>query len=457
MSRSLAERLAALPLDVREEAIRQLGDEQSARLRHDWRGFWARPAQIAPGGDWDIWLVLAGRGFGKTRTGVEWLREVVAAKQTGGRVALVAETAADARDVLVEGESGLLSIYPRAERPIYEPSKRRLTWPCGTIGSLFNATEPDQLRGPQHGAALCDELSKWKYSQESWDQLQFGLRIGPKPRVCITTTPRPIPIIREMVKRAAAGEGVVITRGGTGENRSNLAESFWKAVVERYAGTRLGRQELDAEVLDDVPGALWTRAMIDAARVREEDLPPMKRILVSVDPAVTSGEDADEHGIICGGVGEDQRGYVLDDASIQGTPDAWARRAISTLDRHGGDGVVVEVNQGGEMVAATLRSVRPSLRIIEVRASRGKHVRAEPIAALYEQGRISHIASFARLEDQMCLMTAQGYIGDRSPDRLDALVWLFTELFPAITKAVRKHEHPEPRRAPAGAASWMAR
>ena len=450
---TLAERLAALPLDVRAEALRQLGDERAAELRYTWRGFWARENQLAPDGDWLVWLVCAGRGFGKSRIGAEWVREEVDAGRAK-RIALVAETAADARDVMVEGASGILSIYPPALRPTYEPSKRRLTWPNGAVATLYNGTEPDQLRGPQHDLAWVDEIAKYRYAQEAWDQLMFGLRLGQRPRVCVTTTPRPIPIVRDLLKRADAGDGVVVTRGSTMENRINLAPSFIKTIHDRYAGTRLGRQELDAEILDDVPGALWTRKMLDDHRRAAP--PALKRIIVAVDPAVTADEEADEHGIIAAGIGEDQRAYVLDDASLQGTPDGWARRAITTLDRLDGDAVVVEVNQGGDMVAHTLRSVRPTLKIAEVRATRGKHVRAEPIAALYEQGRVSHCGSFAKLEDQMVMMTAQGYLGDRSPDRLDALVWALTELFPAVIKPVRK-DPPKPLRPHrAGPTSWMS-
>lgn len=450
---SLLEQIADMPLEQRQRVFTQLSEEQAAALVYQWRGFRARDNQLAPPGDWDIWLVLAGRGFGKTRCGVEWVREEVDAGRAK-RIALVAETSADARDVLVEGESGLLAIYPPDQRPHYEPSKRRVTWKNGAVATLYNAVEPDQLRGPQHDLALCDELAKWRYAQETWDQLQFGMRLGVKPRIAITTTPRSIPIIRDLLKRA--GEGVVVTRGGTMENRSNLASSFRRAVVDRYAGTRLGRQELDAEVLDDVPGAMWTRAMLDAGRVRAA--PALKRIVVAVDPAVTSDETSEEpgeNGICAAGIGVDGRGYVLEDASLIGTPDAWARRAISTLDRFEGDAIIVEENQGGDMVEAVLRAVRPTQRIIRVRASRGKHVRAEPIAALYEQQRISHVGAFAELEDQMVLMTPQGYLGDRSPDRLDALVWALTELFPAMIRPVRQEQKEPPRRARPG--GWMGR
>lgn len=709
---SLAERLASLPPDMREDALSRLGVDKAAALRWDWR-FWARPNQLAPEGDWFIWLVLAGRGFGKTRLGAEWVRQEISAGRAS-RIAIVADTAADARDVLVEGSSGLLGIYPPDERPSYEPSKRRLTWPNGAVATLYSAEDPDQLRGPQHDLALCfiagtmvltehgekpiedisigdlvqtrlglrmvssagmtdhsaeiwemvasdgrvlvgtgdhpvfvpgrgfcplrglrngdtlsvwktdtssgaesagisikgatsrtgraasiiasftstiteklarwlisttetrtspttisptswrsrggsifesmgragssfgeqrsdagtpermsggsanlardcaptvarrslrsgcapsfaprrarrqisgldtraitvasvrrlnkraqvynitvddqpeyfangilvhncDELAKYKYMKETYDQIMFGLRLGTRPRMCITTTPRPVPLIRELLAR----EDVAVTRGGTRENRANLASTFWQEMRNRYEGTRLGRQELDGEVVDDVPGALWTRRGLDECRTREEVLPSFKRVLVAVDPAVTSGDDADETGIIVVALGDDGRAYVLADASTVATPQGWATRAISMMDLHGGDAVVVEVNQGGDMVANTIRSVRPSVKIIEVRATRGKHVRAEPVSALYEQGRVAHVGGFPELEDQMVLMTPTGYQGDNSPDRLDALVWGVTGLFEAVIRPPASPAPPKmlpPR--PRGAHAWMTR
>jgi phage terminase large subunit-like protein len=421
---SPAEQLAALPEAERNTFIDSLSEEEAADLLHDWRGFLARPNQIAPEGDWDIWLLLAGRGFGKTRTGAEWVKEEVDAGNAK-RIALVAETAADGRDVLVEGDSGILSVYPESERPLYEPSKRRITWKNGAIATLYNATEPDQLRGPQHDLAWSDELAKWKYARETWDQLQFGLRLGDNPRQIVTTTPRPIQVIKDIL--AGLEGNVSVTRGNTMDNKSNLAGKFLEKIVKKYEGTRLGRQELNGEVLGDMPGALWRLQDIDTYRITEA--PELARILVAVDPAVTNTEDSDEHGIVVGGISGDE-GFVLEDASIKGTPLTWARRAITLHDKYGADGIVIEVNQGGDMVAQTLRSVREDLNIIEVRATRGKHVRAEPIAALYEQGRVHHVGSFAELETQMTMTTTAGYEGEDSPDRLDACVWLLTELFP---------------------------
>lgn len=347
----------------------------------------------------------------------------------------MAETAADARDVLVEGVSGILAVHPKDFRPIYEPSKRRLTWPNGATASLFNATEPDQLRGPQHDAALCDELAKWRYAKETWDQLQFGLRLGDNPRQMVTTTPRPIPVLKEIM----AAKDTVVTRGSTIDNRANLAATFIKTITEKYSGTRLGRQELSAEILDDVPDALWTRMALDRDRKRQKEVPVLKRVVVAVDPAAKKNETPEEGaatGIVVAGLGEDGRGYILEDATCRESPNGWARMAVACFDRFEGDCVVGETNNGGEMVEATIRAVRPTVPFKEVIASRGKWTRAEPIAALYEQGRISHVGTFAELEDEMVNFGPNGMVGGVSPDRTDALVWALTELFPAMTKKV---------------------
>lgn len=429
--------------------IKSISPEQADALLHDWR-FWARPNQIEPAGDWDGWLILAGRGFGKTRTGAEWVRDNVCGStpHSGGkygRIALVAETAADARDVMVEGESGLLATHPKDQRPIYEPSKRRVTWPNGAVATLFNATEPDQLRGPQHDLAWLDELAKWRYAQETFDMLQFGLRLGDKPRQCVTTTPRPTPLIRYLMKQPRW----VVTKGSTYDNKANLAPSFVKQIISRYEGTRLGRQELNAEVLDDAPGALWTRASIEDHRRRSSDkLPDMARIVVAIDPNITNGnEDGQaECGMMVCGLGVDGRGYVLRDGSCRLPPSQWARRAISLYDEYSADCIVAEINQGGEMVEMVLRTHRPQVRFVAVRATRGKVTRAEPIAALYEQGRVSHIGAFSELEDQMVLFTPFGIEGGTTGDRVDALVWGFTELFPPMVSRPNwmeddDHEH----------------
>jgi len=355
----------------------------------------------------------------------------------GGRyrhVALIAETASDARDVMVgDGKptcdphagSGILQIHHKDFLPRYEPSKRRLTWPNGAIATIYNATEPDQLRGPQHDAAWCDELAKWRYAQATWDQLQFGLRLGERPRVVITTTPRPIKLLRDII----ADPDTAITRGATHENAHNLAPTFLRQILRRYQGTRLGRQELEAELLDDVPGALWSRARIDALRVTAAQVPPLTRIVVAIDPAASTAEGANETGIICAGLGADGHGYVLEDRSgtmKPGGPDGWGSQAIALFRARRADRIVAEVNNGGDMVEATLRVIAPHVPYKAVHASRGKAIRAEPVSALYEQGLIHHVGAFPRLEDQLCAFTADH--DGASPDRLDALVWALSEL-----------------------------
>lgn len=411
--------------------------EQKANLRWHWP-FFARPNQVEPLGDWNTWLILAGRGFGKTRTGAETIRKWVCgstpmSKGRYGRIALVAETAADARAVMVEGESGLLNVHPTDFRPTYYPSKREVHWPNGAIATLYNATEPDQLRGPQHDAAWCDELAKWQFCQESWDQLQFGLRLGTNPRAIITTTPRPLPLIKKLV----VDPKVAVTRGSTFDNKDNMPESFIRSIHDKYGGTRLGRQELNGEILEDIPGALWTRQNIDDNRKTE--VPDLERIYVAVDPATSSGENADEHGIVVVGLARDSdgyaRGYILEDGSLKGSPEEWARRAVSLYRKWSADKIVAEKNQGGEMVSSVIRSVDRSVPVTLVHASRGKFIRAEPISALYEQGRIHHVGRFDKLEDQMCTFSIDNIRsnGYGSPDRVDALVWGLSEIFNKIT------------------------
>ena len=324
---------------------------------------------------------------------------------------------------MVEGESGLLSVGPENERPHYEPSKRRLTWPNGAIATLYSAEDPDQLRGPQHDWAWCDELASWK-RPETWDMLLFGLRLGDDPRVVITTTPRPTKQIKELI----ADPTCHVTRGSTYENRANLAPAFFSQIVRRYEGTRLGRQELLAEILDDNPGALWRRADIEGAAVAT--CPDLKRIVVAVDPAATHTEDSDETGIVVCGIAHNGEGYVLDDMSLKGSPHEWGSQAVAGYTKYKADRLVAEVNNGGDMVEHTVRTVSPNVSYRAVHASRGKVIRAEPIAALYEQGRVHHVGTFPTLEDQLC----QWEPGMKSPDRLDALVWALTDLMlePAV-------------------------
>ena len=437
MTASLLEQLADLPKAEADAFIRAMSPDAAAAFEYHWP-YRARPEQLPPEGSWRVWLVMAGRGFGKTRCGAEWVWAGVKAGRR--RIALVAPTAADARDVMVEGESGILAISPDHERPLYEPSKRRLTWRNGAVATTYSADEPERLRGPQHDAAWCDEMAAWRYP-EAWDMLMFGLRLGEDPRVIVTTTPRPTRLLKNLVTDPT----VAISRGTTYQNRANLAGAFLQQIIKKYEGTRLGRQELNAELLDDVPGALWSRALIEAARPpRGFVMPDLVRVVVAIDPAASSGEDADETGIIVAGKDKDSRGYVLADLSGNHTPIEWARIVVAAYKCHGADRIVAEVNNGGEMVEATLRVVDDNVAYTAVHATRGKVVRAEPVAALYEQGRIRHMGAFTVLEDQMCEFTPDldrskpkrdstdpsslGKGGRTSPDRADALVWAFTEL-----------------------------
>ena len=402
----------------------------------------ARQNQITPDGDWLTWVILAGRGWGKTRTGAEdsaW----AGMANPGWRIAVVAPTSADARDTCIEGDSGLLNVLPREAVQTWNRSLGELILVNGTRYKTFSADEPERLRGPQHHRAWADELAAWRYP-EAWDQLMFGLRLGDHPQAVVTTTPKPTPLVKTLV----AAKTSFVTRGSTFDNAANLAPSALQMLRDKYEGTRLGRQELEAEILGDLPGALWSLATLDAYRLREA--PKMGRIVVAVDPAVTATEASDEHGIIVAGLA-DQRGVVLEDASLSGSPNEWARRAVSLYRSWSADCIVIEVNQGGDMVAHTIRTIDPNVKIKEVRASRGKHVRAEPIAALYEQGRVAHVGAFPELEAQMTQMTTNGFEGEGSPDRVDALVWAMTDLFPAMVSAAPKPILPMPQRVGLGA------
>ena len=383
----------------------------------------ARPKQLAPDGDWRVWQILAGRGWGKTRTGSEWIYQQV--KSGYRRIALVSDIAADTRDVMVEGDSGIIAICPPWDKPKYEPSKRRVTWANGAKAILYAAESPGTLRGPQHDTAWCDELAKWQNLRKkdegggtAWDNLMMGLRVGKNPRCLVTTTPRPIPLVKTLIAR----ENTVVTIGSSYENRANLAEAWYTDNIAPYEGTRLGRQEIDAEILEDIEGALWQRQWIDDNRVTE--WPELIRIGVGVDPMGSVASETAEAGIIVGGIDRAGDGYLLGDYSLNASPERWAGTAISALATHCGDRVVVETNFGGDMVESVLRAADPNVPLEKVTASRGKIIRAEPIAALYEQGRIHHVGSFPKLEDEMC-----SYVpGDRSPNRMDAAVWILTWL-----------------------------
>ena len=376
----------------------------------------ARDEQVAPAGDWSTWLYMAGRGSGKTRAGAEWVHEQIAAGCR--RIALVGATAADVRDVMVEGESGILATARPGARPVYEPSRRRLTWPSGAIATTYSAEEPERLRGPQHDGAWADELGAWKH-EATWDMLMLGLRLGADPRALVTTTPRPTKLVRSLLSDSST----ITTRGSTYDNRDNLAPSYFASIITRYEGTRMGRQELMGELIDDVPGALWTLSLLDGLRVSAA--PDLARIIVAVDPAVTSGAESDETGIVVAGIGADGHGYVLADRSCRMSPDGWARRAAQAYHEYQADRLIVEDNQGGEMVAFLLGTVDATVPIKRIRASRGKRLRAEPVAALYEQGRVHHVGVYPDLEDQMASFTGDGGEHD---DRVDALVHALTEV-----------------------------
>jgi phage terminase large subunit-like protein len=394
-------------------------------LLYDWK-FWSRPQQRAPEGDWFVWLVQAGRGFGKTRAGAEYIRGRVDAG-AARRIALVNDTSEDTRKIMIEGPAGLLAISPPWDRPEYIPSKKELHWKNGAVAHCYEAEAPEKLRGPEHDLAWADEPAKWRNLRKAdvqgataWDNLLLGLRQGTHPQLVATTTPRPLPWLRALKKLPTT----VVTRGSSYEN-DELAAEWFSTVVAPYEGTRLGRQELYAEDLDDTPGALWTLARIDALRVLEP-APACARIVVALDPSGGIDDTAAECGIVVAGVGLDGHGYVLADRSLRGTPEQWAQAAVSAYRAFQADRVVAEVNFGGAMVGATLRTIEPSLPYRELRASRGKIARAEPISALYEQGRIHHVGAFPALEDQM--VTYVPDLGLPSPDRMDAMVWALTDL-----------------------------
>jgi phage terminase large subunit-like protein len=381
------------------------------------------------GGPWTTWLALGGRGAGKTRLGAEWVRSLVHghtpyAMERYSRIALIGETEHDVREVMIEGPAGVMHTGLHRERPKYLASRFRLEWDNGAVAEAFSAEDPDSLRGPQFDAAWCDELAKWRHADAAFDMLQFGLRLGDQPRQLITTTPRPIALI----KRLVADPRTAVTRAGTKANASNLSPAFLDAVIGRYAGTRLGRQEIDGEIIEERSDALWTRAMIEAARV--DVAPELMRIVVGIDPPASAREGADACGIVAAGRAQDGCVYVLADVSAQGlSPDAWAMRAIALYRRLQADAIVAEVNQGGDMVGAVLRNVDAAVPVKTVHATRGKYVRAEPVAALYAQGRVKHVRPpMIELEDQLCDFSADGLSAGGSPDRLDALVWAVTEL-----------------------------
>jgi phage terminase large subunit-like protein len=424
--------VASLPAAARARFLDELTPGERLALPHLF-DFWAHPHQLSPEGDWRSWVILGGRGAGKTRAGAEWVRaQLEGARPLDPgrcrRLALVGETFDQVREVMVFGDSGILACSPPDRKPRWVASRRTLVWPNGAEATCFSAHDPDSLRGPQFDGAWADELAKWPRAQETWDMLQFGLRLGHAPRACVTTTPKNVDALASLL----ALPSTVVTRAPTEANRAYLADSFLQEVRARYEGTRLGLQELDGVLLEDVDGALWTRAMLEGCRAGP--VPELDRVVVAVDPPAGTGGRADACGIVVAGAvtsgaPRDWRAFVLEDASLQGaSPLGWATAAVEAAGRWQADRIVAEVNQGGAMVEETLRQVDPMLAFRAVHATRGKAARAEPVAALYEQGRVRHVAGMAALEQQMCLMSAAGFAGAGSPDRVDALVWALSEL-----------------------------
>ncbi len=422
---------AEIPTAERVKFLESLTKIEALVLQHNW-DLYARKPQRAPQGLWNTWVIMAGRGFGKTRPGsqqvIDWSKEL-AADYGGGHIALIAKDPADARDVMIEGDSGILSVSPPWYRPRYEPTKRKLTWDNGVVAHIYSSEVPDDLRGPQHHKGWGDEICKWKHPRDTWDMYQFGLRLGNHPQTLLTTTPRPIEVLIEILNDPTT----VVTRGRTHDNRLNLAPSFVRTMDRKYANTRLGRQELDAELLTDTPGALWTLDMIESLRVKAATC-PMTIIVVGVDPGVTDpkgdpelADSVAETGIVIVGKGEDGHGYCMHDLSGSFSPSVWGKRACTHYETLKAERIVGETNNGGDLVEFVIKTAAKDLgydvNFKKVHASRGKRTRAEPIAALYEQRRFHHIGMFPELEDQMTTWVP----GMKSPDRMDALVWAATE------------------------------
>ncbi|MCV6593742.1 MAG: terminase family protein [Silicimonas sp.] len=435
--RSGASLIASAPPETQSEFLESLSPEEVRALPYLF-DFWALPHQVAPEGDWKTWVILGGRGAGKTRAGAEWVRAQVEGARPGDagaarRVALVGETFDQARDVMVFGESGLLAASPPDRRPRWEAGKRQLVWPNGAVAKVYSAHDYEGLRGPQFDAAWVDELAKWPKAEEAWTMLQFALRLGDHPQQVVTTTPRNVPVL----KRILGAESSVMTHAPTVANRAHLAASFLSEIERQFGGTRQGRQEIEGLLIEDVEGALWTRGMLDAAGLHHGDpdlAGPFDRIVVAVDPPMSAREASDECGIVVAGMclgatRRDWRAVVLADVSLAGaSPVTWARAVVEAYDAYGADRVVAEVNQGGNLVAEVIAQVDAGVPVKAVHASRGKAARAEPVAALYEQGRVRHLRGLGALEAQMGLMTRDGFEGRGSPDRVDALVWALTEL-----------------------------
>jgi len=411
-----ARNFSCLSIEEKEAFVATLTDAEAAQLRYMWEA-WARDNQLPPRGHWVTWLNMGGRGSGKTRAGAEWIRKK---KDTSPFLHLIGRTAADVRDVMIDGESGILAISPPWDKPNYQRSQRRLVWKNGAQAITFSADEPESLRGPQCFGLWADEPGAWQYADEAYDMASFGLRLGDNPQACLTTTPR----VTKLIKRLVSSPNTKISRSTVYDNRANLAETFFSEIIRRFEGTRLGRQELLGQLIEDNENALWNReTMIEAYRVTKA--PDLIRVGVAIDPAVTSGEDSDETGMIVGGIGSDGHGYILADASLRASPMKWASESVAMYHKFRADRMVAEGNQGGELIETTVRTVDKTISFKRVHAKRGKYTRAEPVASLYERGMVHHVGIFSLLEDEMC----QWEQGDAaSPNRLDALVWLLTEL-----------------------------
>jgi phage terminase large subunit-like protein len=421
-ARSLRSAFKRLSLPKRKLLLESLESHELQAALDDWN-IWARADQLPSKQDYRLWILLGGRGAGKTRAGAEWVSAKARHASEPVRIALVGPTFAEARHVMAEGISGLLNVARDDFRPRYESSKHQITWPDGSMAQLFSAEEPDSLRGPQFHYAWCDELAKWTKPRATWDMLQFALRLGDKPQAVVTTTPRPLPLLTELIQ----AEGSLLSRSRTAQNAAHLAPDFLAAINAIYGGTRLGRQELEGEILADNPDALFARSLIEAARCTQAPL--MKRIVVAVDPPAGSGPTANACGIIAAGLGVDGLVYVLDDFTIKArSPSGWAARAVALYHARKADALIAEANQGGDMVRSVLANIDPSVPVRLVHATRGKHLRAEPVAALYEQGRVKHAGVFASLEDELCDFEQVIAASGASPDRVDALVWAVSEL-----------------------------
>lgn len=421
MTESLAVAIASLSTQEREALLSTLTSDEASQILYDW-DFWARPSQKEPVPNelWRVWALITGRGFGKTRVGAETVRKY-AEKALVSRIALVGPTTADCRDVMIEGDSGILSISPPEFRPTYTASRRRLVWPNGVQAFTYSSEDPDQLRGPQHGIGWGDEPAAWKHAEDTLSNLRFGLRLNPG-KLILTTTPRPIKVIKDLIKQSNTDSTVHITTGTTYENLQNLSDNY-RSLIKQFEGTRLGRQELLGALLDDTPGALWSYQNIDDTRIKQ--LPDFKNIVVAIDPAVTSNPDSNETGIIVAATVDDNL-YILEDCSMRGSPESWARLALSKYHYWQADKIIAEVNNGGDLVETVMRTIDPKVPYKAVRAARGKRTRAEPVSAIYEQGRAHHYGTLSALEDQMCAFV--GGEQNEEDDRVDALVWAATYL-----------------------------